>query len=76
MPKTHITHPFTTTPVASPIGLQRKADIAKLCNVSIRTIDQWIKERKIPSVKIGRTRRFQIGRVIAALERFEIKEVK
>ena len=43
---------------------------------SVRLIDMWIKKR-MNSVIVGghRTRLFNLERVLAALERFEIKEV-
>ena len=43
---------------------------------SVRLIDMWIKKRMIPVIVGGhRTRLFNLERVLAALERFEIKEV-
>jgi excisionase family DNA binding protein len=55
----------------SKIGLMRKADVAELCSVSPRTIDQWVKEKKIPFVKIGRNVRFRWRAVEAAILSFE-----
>jgi excisionase family DNA binding protein len=61
---------------SSSIGsLLRKADIAKRCNVSTRTVDSWLHSRKIPAIKVGRTVRFRWNAVEAALIRFERKEI-
>jgi excisionase family DNA binding protein len=61
---------------SSSIGsLLRKADIAKRCNVSTRTVDSWLHSRKIPAIKIGRSVRFRWHAVEAALIRFERKEI-
>lgn len=49
---------------------------AKLNLASTRMVDQLVKKRKIPSLKLGyRTIRFDWGKVQAALEKLEIKEV-
>jgi excisionase family DNA binding protein len=57
---------------AESIGsLLRKADIARLCNVSTRTVESWLHSRKIPSVKIGRTVRFRWHAVEDALLKYE-----
>jgi excisionase family DNA binding protein len=53
----------------------RKSDIARICNISLRTVDQWIAERKIPALKIGRTVRFRWPAVEAALVKFERKAI-
>jgi excisionase family DNA binding protein len=53
-----------------------KRDVARENNVSIRTVDQWIAERKIPFVKISpRLVRFDLDAVDRALERYTVKEV-
>jgi excisionase family DNA binding protein len=52
-------------------GLMRKAEVAELCSVSPRTIDQWMKEKKIPFVKIGRNVRFRWRAVEEAILSFE-----
>jgi excisionase family DNA binding protein len=64
-----------TLRVDSSVGLLRKPDIARICNISIRTVDQWIAERKIPTLKIGRTVRFRWPAVEAALVKFERKSI-
>jgi excisionase family DNA binding protein len=53
-----------------------KRDLARELNVSIRTIDWWMHEKKIPYKKLGsRLIRFDLDRVETALERFTIREV-
>jgi len=43
---------------------------------SHRIIDHWVRKRMIPVINGGhRTKLFQLDRVIAALERFEVKEI-
>ena len=59
----------------SSVSLLRKSDIARICNISLRTVDQWIAERKIPALKIGRTVRFRWPAVEAALVKFERKAI-
>ncbi|MEI6323700.1 MAG: helix-turn-helix domain-containing protein [bacterium] len=70
--------PHQEKPEAAPttIGLLlNKNDIAKRCNVSVRTVDSWIRTKKIPSIKISRAIRFRWNAVEAALLRYERKEV-
>jgi excisionase family DNA binding protein len=52
-----------------------KAGVAKRYDVSPRTIDNWIRQRRIPYLKCGRLVRFNINKCDAALSRFEVKEV-
>jgi excisionase family DNA binding protein len=52
-----------------------KAGIADRYGVSHRTIDNWIRQRRIPYLKCGRLVRFNIAKCDAALSRFEVKEV-
>jgi excisionase family DNA binding protein len=56
-------------------GLLTRTGIAALCNVSPRTIDRWVDERRIPAIKIGRTIRFRWPAVETALMRFERKAI-
>jgi predicted site-specific integrase-resolvase len=56
--------------------LLTKRDIAQLCQVSIRTIDTWITERKIPVIHLSkRCVRFREDAVVAALQKFERRAV-
>jgi excisionase family DNA binding protein len=73
-PNTHQEKP-EAAPAA--IGsLLNKGDIAKRCNVSVRTVDAWIRTKKIPSIKISRAIRFRWAAVEQALLRYERKEVR
>jgi len=56
-------------------GLMRKSEVAQLCRVSVRTIDQWIAEKKIPSIKVGRNVRFRWPAVEVALMRYERRAI-
>ena len=49
--------------------------IAKACNVSRRTVDNWLKTRKVPYVKIGASVRFHRPSVMAALAKFTVHPV-
>jgi hypothetical protein len=57
-------------------GLVNKPTIARLVSVSPRTIDNFVREKKIPAIRISaRCIRFHAPSVIAALRRgFELKE--
>ena len=60
---------------ASPAVLITRLDVAHLLSVSPRTVDRWVKGRKIPYIKIGRTIRFRWASVEAAIARFEHKAI-
>ena len=49
--------------------------IAKACNVSRRTVDNWIKTRRVPYVKIGASVRFNPAEVMASLAKFTVHPV-
>jgi hypothetical protein len=54
-----------------------KADVAREQGVCIRTVNQWMAERKIPFRKISpRVLRFDLDAVAHALDRYTVKEVK
>ena len=57
-------------------GLVNKSALARLLSVSPRTVDNFIREKKIPAIKISaRCIRFDPATVLAALKRgFELKE--
>jgi hypothetical protein len=70
-----VTVPATETAADDSEGLVPKPVIARAASVSSRTIDNWVRERKIPAVKISaRCIRFSVPAVLRALQRFEIKE--
>jgi excisionase family DNA binding protein len=53
-----------------------KLDVAHEHRVSLRTVDTWIQQKKIPYKKLGpRLIRFDLDRVAAALERYTVKEI-
>jgi excisionase family DNA binding protein len=80
-PKTANSTPLPS-PSADPLlasALRKNLDKRQLSvalNASIRTIDKWVHNKKIPCRKIGRMIRFDLDRVMAALDRYTIKEVK
>jgi excisionase family DNA binding protein len=52
-----------------------KEELSVALGVSSRTIDNWVAQRRIPRLKLSpRLARFNLLRVEAALERFEVKE--
>ena len=46
--------------------------IAKACNVSRRTVDNWVARKQVPYLKIGASVRFKPSEVMAALEKFKV----
>ena len=57
-----------------PPVLISKQELAQRLNVSGRTIDSWIRERKIPVIKVSpRLNRYHLGDVLLALRKFETK---
>ena len=54
-----------------------KPELAHELNVSIRTVDQWIHDKKIPFKKLSpRLIRFDLDQVQWALDRYTIREVQ
>jgi excisionase family DNA binding protein len=53
-----------------------KPQVAARLQVSLRSIDNMIRHRRIPVCRWGRTVRFYWPKVEAALARYEVKEVK
>jgi excisionase family DNA binding protein len=54
---------------ASEDGYISKSQLAERMKVSTRTIETWMRERKVPYEKIGRTVRFHWGDVRSHLSR-------
>lgn len=50
-------------------------DVARHYRVSVRTVGNWIAERRIPTLKIGKAVRFRPDSVERALNKFEVKAV-
>lgn len=58
-------------------ALVNKRTVAKAAAVSQRCIEQWVRQRKIPIVRLSpRCVRFHLPSVMVALRRFEQKEVR
>jgi excisionase family DNA binding protein len=54
-----------------------KAELAQDQRVSIRTVDQWIHDKKIPYRKLARRMvRFDLDEVAKALDRFTVREIQ
>jgi hypothetical protein len=65
-----------TEAAAEDSGLSKKPAVARAAAVSVRTVDDWIREKRIPVIRLGpRCVRFSIPAVLRALGRFEVKEV-
>ncbi len=66
--------PLSAEPVSRKSATKR--DVANEHRVSLRTVDAWIHDRKIPFRRLGpRLIRFDLDRVAAALERYTVKEI-
>ena len=53
-----------------------KQELAFAVGVSVRSVDNWIAQKRIPYIRLSaRLIRFDLNRVKAALARYEIKEV-
>jgi hypothetical protein len=58
------------------LALIRKEDLAKELNVSPRTIDNWVRQKRIPVHRFSsRLIRYDLRRVRNALDKFEVREV-
>ena len=58
------------------LALLKRPQLAKAINVSPRTVDNWQRRKIIPWVRISpRCVRFHLPSVLAALRKFEVKEV-
>jgi hypothetical protein len=73
--------PLQTKPNLSESGatvhrkLIRKNDLAKELNVSPRTIDNWVRQRRIPVHRFSaRLLRYDLRKVQSALDKFEVTE--
>jgi hypothetical protein len=63
------------SPSYDELGLVDKRVVARAASASLRSVDNWIAERKIPVVRITkRCVRFHLPSVLAALRKFEVKE--
>ena len=56
--------------------LLSKRELAVVLNVSERTIDNWLAQKKIPRLRLSaRLTRFNLPKVEAALARYEVREI-
>jgi excisionase family DNA binding protein len=56
--------------------LVSKKELAKELSVSARTIDNWVRQKRIPVHRFSsRCIRFNPSKVLVALDKFEIREV-
>jgi excisionase family DNA binding protein len=56
--------------------LHSKQEVALAVGVSLRTVDNWMAQKRIPFIRLSaRLIRFDLERVKTALQRYEIKEV-
>jgi hypothetical protein len=54
-----------------------KRDVANFFGVSTRTVDTWVRDHKIPYLKLSpRMLRFDLSAVAKSLDRFVVEEVK
>jgi excisionase family DNA binding protein len=61
----------------SEAGLGDKSDVAKLCKVSVRTVEEWVKARRIPFIRMGhRLLRFDLVAVKQAVARWTTTEIR
>ena len=58
-------------------GLVKKKVVARAASVSCRSVENWMRQKRIPFVRLSpRCVRFHLPSVIAALRKFEIREVR
>jgi hypothetical protein len=63
-------------PAAKDSGLVKKTAVARAASVSCRSVENWMRQKRIPFVRLSpRCVRFHLPSVIAALRKFEVKEV-
>jgi excisionase family DNA binding protein len=71
-----LAHTFPVTIPDPEPELVDKFVIARVFGVSPRTIENWVAQRKIPFLRIGRrTMKFKIADVRRALDRKTVKEI-
>ena len=64
-------------PASKVPGLDTKQTVASAVAVSPRCVENWMKQKRIPFVKLSaKCVRFHLPSVIAALRKFEVKEIK
>jgi excisionase family DNA binding protein len=58
---------YTATVDGASDGLLNKRRLAVKLGISKRTVDAWMKEKRLPFIKIGKTVRFRWGDVLEKL---------
>jgi excisionase family DNA binding protein len=53
-------------------GLLDKREVAARLRISPRTLDVWMRNKRVPFLKIGKSVRFRRPAVLAKLEIFEV----
>jgi hypothetical protein len=57
-------------------GLVKKKIVARAASVSCRSVENWMRQKRIPFVRLSpRCVRFHLPSVLAALRKFEVREV-
>jgi excisionase family DNA binding protein len=49
-----------------------KRETARRLNKSVRTVDAWMKAKKLPYIKVGRSVLFRWGAILDRLEAFRV----
>jgi excisionase family DNA binding protein len=49
-----------------------KSGLARRLNKSVRTVDAWMKARRLPYIKVGRSVLFRWGAVLEKLDTFRV----
>jgi hypothetical protein len=71
--KPKLDHPLTN--LSASRAMVRKKELATALNVSPRTIDNWVRQRRIPVHRFSpRLLRYDLRRVKAALDKYEVIE--
>jgi excisionase family DNA binding protein len=53
-------------------GLLNKRGLAAKLNISKRTVDAWMKKRRLPFIKVGKTVRFRWDDVLEKLSEYRV----
>jgi excisionase family DNA binding protein len=53
-------------------GLLSKKEVAARLRISPRTLDQWMRRKCVPFLKIGKTVRFRLSDVLEKLNAFRV----
>ena len=67
--------PSLTSSTSTCAELLTPEQTAKKLSISRRCLGNWTRSRVIPSVLIGRVRRYDFAKIKTVLEKFEEKEV-